>query len=70
MSNYLSFMFGQEHKTFYQQRSISLHWGLNPGPSVYRTDALPLSYRGSGRIAEKHVDTEKAQTGQEKLQSS
>ena len=25
----------------------SLHWGLSPGPSVYRTDALPLSYRGS-----------------------
>ena len=25
----------------------SPHWGLNPGPSVYRTDALPLSYRGS-----------------------
>ena len=25
---------------------ISLHWGLNPGPSVYRTDALPLNYRG------------------------
>ena len=24
----------------------SLHWGLSPGPSVYRTDALPLSYRG------------------------
>ena len=24
----------------------SLHWGLNPGPSVYRTDALPLSYKG------------------------
>ena len=24
----------------------SLHWGLNPGPSVYKTDALPLSYRG------------------------
>ncbi len=22
------------------------HWGLNPGPSVYKTDALPLSYRG------------------------
>ena len=21
------------------------HWGLNPGHSVYRTDALPLSYR-------------------------
>ena len=27
-------------------RAMSLHWGLNPGPSVYRTDALPLSYRG------------------------
>ena len=26
--------------------SESPHWGLNPGPSVYRTDALPLSYRG------------------------
>ena len=25
----------------------SPHWGLNPGPSVYKTDALPLSYRGS-----------------------
>jgi hypothetical protein len=25
----------------------SLHWGLNPGPSVYKTEALPLSYRGS-----------------------
>ena len=28
---------------------ISPHWGLNPGPSVYRTDALPLSYRGRER---------------------
>ncbi len=27
-------------------QSFSLHWGLNPGPSVYKTDALPLSYRG------------------------
>ena len=30
------------------------HWGLNPGPSVYKTDALPLSYRGlcrTGRLA-------------------
>ena len=26
---------------------MSPHWGLNPGPSVYKTDALPLSYRGS-----------------------
>ena len=25
----------------------SLHWGLSPGPSVYKTDALPLSYRGT-----------------------
>ena len=28
------------------KRHYSPHWGLNPGPSVYRTDALPLSYRG------------------------
>ena len=28
------------------KRAGSLHWGLSPGPSVYRTDALPLSYRG------------------------
>ena len=26
---------------------ISPHWGLNPGPSVDKTDILPLSYRGS-----------------------
>ena len=24
---------------------LSLHWGWNPGPSVYKTDALPLSYK-------------------------
>ena len=29
-----------------QNHKHSLHWGLSPGPSVYRTDALPLSYRG------------------------
>jgi hypothetical protein len=28
------------------QTMTSPHWGLNPGPSVYKTDALPLSYRG------------------------
>jgi hypothetical protein len=27
-------------------KGSSLHWGLSPGPSVYKTDALPLSYRG------------------------
>ena len=31
-------------------QETSPHWGLNPGPSVYRTDALPLSYRGSGFV--------------------
>ena len=28
------------------KNEISPHWGLNPGPSVYKTDALPLRYRG------------------------
>jgi hypothetical protein len=32
---------------------ISPHWGLNPGPSVCRTDALPLSYRGICFCAER-----------------
>ena len=32
-------------------RKTSLHWGLSPGPSVYRTDALPLSYRGLSAAA-------------------
>jgi hypothetical protein len=31
-------------------QQYSPHWRLNPGPSVYRTDALPLSYRGTGTI--------------------
>ena len=31
-------------------KGCSPHWGLNPGPSVYKTDALPLSYRGSGNL--------------------
>ena len=26
----------------------SPHWEFNPGPSVYKTDILPLSYRGLG----------------------
>ena len=29
-----------------QRFTKSPHWGLNPGPSVYKTDALSLSYRG------------------------
>ena len=29
-----------------RRHNKSPHWGLNPGPSVYKTDALPLSYRG------------------------
>ena len=36
---------GRSCATLPQQNSP--HWGLNPGPSVYRTDALPLSYRGA-----------------------
>ena len=27
-------------------RKSSHHWGLNPGPSAYKADALPLSYSG------------------------
>ena len=39
-----------------QGRSLgnSLHWGLSPGPSVYKTDALPLSYRGTGEPDAQH----------------
>lgn len=25
---------------------MCLHWGLNPGPSLYKRDALPLRHRG------------------------
>ena len=32
----------------------SHHWGLNPGPSAYKADALPLSY--SGRLKAKVCD--------------
>ena len=27
-------------------KHVSLHWGLNPGPSACKPDALPLRYRG------------------------
>ena len=36
---------------------MSPHWGLNPGPSVYRTDALPLSYRGDKYRSVPHLPT-------------
>ena len=26
---------------------MSLHWGLSSRPSIYKSDALPLSYRGT-----------------------
>ena len=32
--------------SLFEEHRMSLHWGLSPGPSVYKTDALPLSYRG------------------------
>ena len=31
----------------------SHHWGLNPGPSAYKADALPLSYSGTLSGAER-----------------
>ena len=34
-----------------KNKPCSLHWGLSPGPSVYKTDALPLSYRGASKQA-------------------
>ena len=40
-------LYGQKTSMCFAKRK-SPHWGLSPGPSVYRTDALPLSYRGSG----------------------
>ena len=27
-------------------KHVSLHWGVNPGPSISKPDALPLRYRG------------------------
>ena len=45
-----NFSFARDHCHPLAKNSLlineSLHWGLNPGPSVYKTDALPLSYRG------------------------
>ena len=39
----------EEKKNIYVDKK-SPHWGLSPGPSVYRTDALPLSYRGTSDV--------------------
>jgi hypothetical protein len=39
----------RQHRVLSAEAS-SPHWGLNPGPSVYRTDALPLSYKGHAII--------------------
>ena len=45
----------------------SPHWGLNPGPSVYKTDALPLSYRGAGpRISQNNRENQTT-NGQERV---
>ena len=33
--------------SLFEEHRMSLHWGLSPGLSVYKTDALPLSYRGT-----------------------
>jgi hypothetical protein len=47
----------------------SLHWGLNPGPSVYKTDALPLSYRGTWHEGEaEHGDRPRG--GEDELAAS
>ena len=45
---------GQDGRSYVPSKS--LHWGLNPGPSVYKTDALPLSYKGCGANVRKHHD--------------
>ena len=37
------------------QSTNSLHWGLSPGPSVHRSDALPLNYRGPHFITKFHI---------------
>ena len=38
----------------------SPHWGLNPGPSVYKTDALPLSYRGNAESVSGALEVDEA----------
>ena len=53
------------------KHNISPHWGLNPGPSVYRTDALPLSYRGiclcGGNKYHRHVSVDSFRIGGEAM---
>ena len=31
---------------FFSEKNVCLQWGLNSWPLVYKTNALPLSYRG------------------------
>ena len=35
-----------EERGKFRRKKLCLHWGLNSGPLVYETSALPLSYRG------------------------
>ena len=41
-----------------QSGKYSLHWGVGTGPSVYRTDALPLSYRGFGHLGGSDIEAQ------------
>ena len=43
------FVSNRQHRAL-SGAALSTHWGLSPGPSVYRTDALPLSYKGHAII--------------------
>jgi len=51
-------MVGRIYKEFIKMFFIfinkkkSPNWELNPGPSVYKTDALPLSYLGIAKHSE------------------
>ena len=46
INNFLLF-FSYQIRTIILSYRTSLHWGLNPRPLVYKTNALPLSYRGT-----------------------
>ena len=46
--------------TFWSQR-----WDLNPGPAVYETAALPLSYAGSGQAILARAGSRQQRPGRE-----